>query len=314
MPSGSESEPVAAPRGPRPRLRTAVTAPTTDFMTAAKGDSAARFQPAWEPALPAQGMAYLLVVLAAAVAVASHLFLRLHSGDVSGDEAATFVLLAVAAAIAQIFVVITPRNQSYHTTIVFLIPAALLLPPELLPLVALVQHGPEWLKERYPWYIQTFNIANYTLDLIAASASAHALLRASSLIPDDGLRYAAASVAAAVVLVVTNHVLLALMLRLGRGHSWRTSGLFTFESLSTDFVLGALGITLTVVSQENLWLIGLALAPVLLIHRSLAVPALEAEARVDPKTGLFNARHFAAALGEEPERATRLERPLSLLM
>ena len=37
-------------------------------------------------------------------------------------------------------------------------PAALLLPPELVALLAVVQHVPEWLKERYPWYIQTFNI------------------------------------------------------------------------------------------------------------------------------------------------------------
>ena len=52
----------------------------------------------------------------------------------------------------------------------------------------------------------------------------------------------------------------------------------------------------------------------LLIHRSLAVPALEEEARVDPKTGLFNARHFASALSEELGRATRFDRPLSLIM
>src|SRR4029077_7426221 len=38
------------------------------------------------------------------------------------------------------------------------------------------------------------------------------------------------------------------------------------------------------------------------------------EARVDPKTGLFNARHFAAALNEELQRAERFERPLSLVM
>ena len=50
------------------------------------------------------------------------------------------------------------------------------------------------------------------------------------------------------------------------------------------------------------------------MHRSLAVPALQAEARVDPKTGLFNARHFAAALAEEIGRARRFERPMSLIM
>src|SRR5205823_6763574 len=41
---------------------------------------------------------------------------------------------------------------------------------------------------------------------------------------------------------------------------------------------------------------------------------LQAEARVDPKTGLFNARYFASALGEELGRATRFERPMSLIM
>ena len=46
----------------------------------------------------------------------------------------------------------------------------------------------------------------------------------------------------------------------------------------------------------------------------MSVPALQAEARVDPKTGLFNARHFAAALAEEIGRARRFERPMSLIM
>jgi diguanylate cyclase (GGDEF)-like protein/putative nucleotidyltransferase with HDIG domain len=104
------------------------------------------------------------------------------------------------------------------------------------------------------------------------------------------------------------------MLCLGRGHSLRTTGLFSYESLSTDLVLAVLGITMTAVWNADPWLVAAALAPMILIHRSLTVPALEQEARVDPKTGLFNARHFASALAEELERATRLERPLSLLM
>ena len=40
----------------------------------------------------------------------------------------TFVLLGTSVALAQLFVVRTPGNKSYHTTGVFLIPAALLLP------------------------------------------------------------------------------------------------------------------------------------------------------------------------------------------
>src|SRR6185312_1624930 len=66
--------------------------------------------------------------------------------------------------------------------------------------------------------------------------------------------------------------------------------------------------------QSNPWLVPFALTPLFLIHRSLSVPALQAEARVDPKTGLFNARHFAAALAEEIGRAQRFERPMSLIM
>ena len=80
----------------------------------------------------------------------------------------TFAAFAAAAALTQLFVVWTPRNQSYHTSMVFLLPAALILPPELFVLVPLVQHIPEWLKERYAWYVQTFNIANYTLASLAA--------------------------------------------------------------------------------------------------------------------------------------------------
>ena len=74
----------------------------------------------------------------------------------------------------------TPRDQSYHTTIVFLIPAALLLPPELVALMGVVQHIPEWLKVRYPWYIQGFNIANYTLNGLAAWAAVAASSRAGT--------------------------------------------------------------------------------------------------------------------------------------
>jgi len=79
-------------------------------------------------------------------------------------------------------------------------------------------------------------------------------------------------------------------------------------------VLAALGVATYTLWQQNHWVIPFVLAPLVLVHRSLAVPQLQAEARVDPKTGLFNARHFAAALSEEIGRARRFERPMSLIM
>src|SRR5213075_415494 len=78
--------------------------------------------------------------------------------------------------------------------------------------------------------------------------------------------------------------------------------------------LAALGVATFAFWEVNPWLIPFAIAPLVLVHRSMAVPQLQAEARVDPKTGLFNARHFATALSEEIGRARRFERPMSLIM
>ena len=102
-----------------------------------------------------------------------------------------------------------------------------------------------------------------------------------------------------------NHFLLATMLHLARGHSLRGTGLFSVESLSTDFVLAMLGVGVRRALGLEPLLLPTAVAPLLLIHRSLSVPALQQEARVDPKTGLFNARHFTGELREELERAER---------
>ncbi|HVN59842.1 MAG TPA: diguanylate cyclase [Gaiellaceae bacterium] len=224
-----------------------------------------------------------------------------------------FAVLAAAAAIAQLFMVRTPRNQSYHTTIVFLVPAALILPPQQLPLLVLVVHIPEWLKHRYRWPLQTFNIADYVVAVMAAWGAAQ-LIEHSSWIANPSLRFAVTGLVASVVLVLVNHGLLAVMLYLAYGHSIRETGLFSFENLSTELVLAALGVAFAYFWLENPWLIPFAVAPILLVHRSLTVPALQAEARVDPKTGLFNARHFALALQEELGRAERFQRPLSLIM
>src|SRR5262249_49278075 len=91
-------------------------------------------------------------------------------------------------------------------------------------------------------------------------------------------------------------------------------GLFTWINLSTELVLAALGIGLASLWRENPWLVPFSIAPLLLIHRSLHVLRLEEQARVDPQTGLFNARHFSTVLNEELARAKRFGPPLSLIM
>ena len=51
------------------------------------------------------------------------------------SEWVALALISVGAALAHLFPVVTPRNQSYHTTFVVLVPAVLLLPAWVLPLV-----------------------------------------------------------------------------------------------------------------------------------------------------------------------------------
>jgi diguanylate cyclase (GGDEF)-like protein/putative nucleotidyltransferase with HDIG domain len=271
-----------------------------------------------EQGLPAPALAYYLLVGGLAVGISAPFLGRLSS-DHHGWLA--FLVFSTCAAIAQLFVVVMPRRGaksegtlSYHTTGVFLLPAALLLSPQLAALVAIVQHVPEWLKKRQAWYIGTFNIFNYTVTIFATLGANRFILRQDWLPATNGFRTAVAGLAACLVFVLVNDALLATMFRLGRGISFSESGLFTFDLLASELVLAALGVGVASFWHASPWLIPLTLAPLILINRSLSVPALQMEARVDPKTGLFNARHFADALAEELERAQRFERPLSLMM
>ncbi|HKC23068.1 MAG TPA: diguanylate cyclase [Gaiellaceae bacterium] len=259
--------------------------------------------------LPRNARLYFLLVACATAAATLPFMSRLQDTN----HWLAFFILGSAAATAQLFRVQTPRDQAYHTAIVFVIAAAFLLPPELVALMGIVQHIPEWLKIRYRWYLQTFNICNYVLASMAVWFLAHHIMGWSA-ISDRTLRVAVAGLVCSVVFVTINHTVLALMLHFARGHTLRETGLFELEHFSTDLVLAALGVATFAFWQSNPWLIPFSIAPLVLVHRSLAVPQLQAEARVDPKTGLFNARHFAAALSEEIGRAQRFERPMSLIM
>src|SRR5207302_9866225 len=129
-----------------------------------------------------------------------------------------------------------------------------------------------------------------------------------------GAGWATAGILACILFVVMNDVLLAGMLYLARGHRPRETKIFSPANLSMELVLAAIGIGVAAFWRSNPWLVPFVIAPLLLVHRSLHVPRLEEQARVDPKTGLFNARHFAAVLNEELARAQRFSRPLSLIM
>ncbi|MBA3476274.1 MAG: GGDEF domain-containing protein, partial [Actinobacteria bacterium] len=259
--------------------------------------------------LPPKALAYFIVVAVVAIAVTAPFLAQL---DQTTGDWLEFAILAVSVALAQFFVVRTPGNKSYHTTGVFLIAAVLLLPPALLAVLPLIQHVPEWLRSRGTWYVQITNVLVFMIATMAAWGAADLVRGADNLVASDDVRFALAGTAASVVLVALNSSLLAPTIRLVNGHPMRQ--LFSYQTLSTEFVFAALGVVLASFWTGNAWLVPFAIAPLLLVHRALSVPQLQAEARVDPKTGLFNARYFAAALTDELGRAQRFERPMSLIM
>jgi two-component system, cell cycle sensor histidine kinase and response regulator CckA len=230
--------------------------------------SAIAARPARLP-LPASARMLYLTVVAAALAGAAAAFMHPSSSLTSW---LTFALLSAATAASQFFVVRTGRNAGFHTGIVFVAAAALLLPPELVALMALGPAVLDWMKERYPWYIQTFNVANYTVDGLAAWGVAR-IVHAVAPGPDE-LRFALAGAAAALVFVLLNHLLLAAMLKLGRGHSFRDSGLFSVAGLAPDLILATLGVALAVLWVANPWILPAVIAPLVWSHRSFGTLAL----------------------------------------
>ncbi len=88
----------------------------------------------------------------------------------------------------------------------------------------------------------------------------------------------------------------------------------TTDGLAADVVSVTRGVVIGALWHYNPIVIPFAAVPAILVGRSLSLPRLQAEARLDAKTGLYNSRHFAHALEQELSRAKRYGRPLSLIM
>ncbi|MEP6910183.1 MAG: PAS domain S-box protein [Actinomycetota bacterium] len=236
---------------------------------------------------PRAAQLYLLCLSLATALATGIAFLK---GAPSTGEVATFVILAACAAVAQSFLVGGGSYHGLHTAIAFVIAGALLLPPELVVLMAVVQHLPHGLKQRYPWYIQTFNIANYGFAALAAWGAAQ-LVHGAPL-GNTELRFALTGAAASVVWILVNHSALATMLRLARGTSYRETGLFSVKTMAMDMVVASLGVALASFWRTNPWLTPAVIAPLVVSHRSLSILSLlrDSEER-------FRAMFESAAIG-----------------
>ena len=252
------------------------------------------------------------LLIAAGIGLAIALLARLRYGTGSWGA---FASISVAAAISQLLVARSSSSRHAHESLaVFIVAAALVLPPELVVLVPIAQHIPEWLKQRYSWTVQAASISCATLAAFAAWGVADLVLKGHGLITSGTDKIALAGVLAAATFVFVDHSLVAIIKqRLGGAlGAWRSAA--WLSSLGYNLALAALGVVIALIWAYDSWLALFAIAPLALAQRSLTVPRLQEEARVDPKTGLYNARHFGRVFGDELARSIRYGHPLSVLM
>ncbi|HEY3070591.1 MAG TPA: GGDEF domain-containing protein, partial [Gaiellaceae bacterium] len=184
--------------------------------------------------------------------------------------------------------------------------AVLILPPTLAAVAIAVAFIPEWVRSRPRWYIVVFNAANFVGPAFVARVCFDALRG-----PTDR-EWALAALVGIAAFVVVQYGVLATMLRLARGV--RIADTVRLDCVLIDAGLISLGAVAAVLWDVNQVLVALTLFPLALAYRSLAIPGLIEATRVEPKTGLYNMRHFTSVMSQELERARRFDRPLALLM
>jgi diguanylate cyclase (GGDEF)-like protein len=255
-------------------------------------------------ALPAPAAAFEFVVVWAIAALA---FVFAREASVGTDDWRAFAVLVPVIAGAHLLAHEREKHQGSHLSLAPMFAAVLLLPPLLAAAAIAVAFVPEWARTRVSWYIALFNIANFVGPALAARAAFEAF---GSTTVDTA--WALAAVAAAGIFLALQYAVLAVMLKLARGISVRET--MRLDCVLIDAGLLSLGAAGAALAEVDGMLAALLVLPLALLYRSLAIPRLLEATRIEPKTGLFNVRHFQAALEQELARAARFDRPLSLAM
>jgi hypothetical protein len=126
--------------------------------------------------------------------------------------------------------------------------------------VILVTHLVEWAWYRYPWYIQTFNIATYALSVAAAYLASSLVNLGSIGLP---LSQTAGFLTGTAAFLLVNHLMVGMVLKLARGESFAQSGVFGVLTLMIDFSLLCLGTAAALIWSINPYASILTLIPLI---------------------------------------------------
>lgn len=209
------------------------------------------------------------------------------------------------------------RVKDWHS--IWCLPIAVLLPPVYallapLPLMALV----DLRIRRGVLYRRVFSAAAISLSLGAASAIFHGLSTPlgihGSPTTAPVLTWAIVIVGCSVVRWFVNVVLVLIAVRAADPETTLWELLSNRESVYGDLVEVSLGVLVTVVVAVHPALVIVALPSVLLQQRFVLHGQLVTEARIDARTGLFNAHTWEREASTEVFRATRTKTPLAVLL
>ncbi|MDE3721479.1 GGDEF domain-containing protein [Nocardiopsis sp. N85] len=179
-------------------------------------------------------------------------------------------------------------------------PVVLLLPPVYsfiipIPIFLLLQRR----TRQTLVYRRVFNAAAVGLSGFLVSVAWHTLVAGDLMKGLSGVAEVSERLATApgvltalgccIVFTVLNTFLVSLALRISSGSRHGLPPLWDRESLLVDVVEICVGITVAVLVHISLFLLPIAVPPILLLQRSLLYHQLQTAARTDPKTGLLNA-------------------------
>lgn len=228
------------------------------------------------------------------------------------EHSLLLLMLGVFAAVTQTLKVegATART-SYQISWIAYGASFVLLNPLETTIVILVAHVAEWIWHRYPWYIQSFNVAGFVIVAGIASTAWGAVSNAQDIFALTG---ALGFLLTAAIVTLLNHLMVGVVIWLARGESLIRSGVFNLLTLMIDFVSFGMGIASGLIWMVNPYAVIFILSPLYLIYTTLQVPSLQQQTRTEPKTGLYNARYFSEVLAAELERANKFDRPLTVVM
>ena len=216
--------------------------------------------------LSTESKTFIFATLGTGGFVLVHQLSRLHWDQLG------LLALALLAAAAQTFKVYGPTPRSNYNVAWLLYGFTLFsLGLQAALFVILIAHLAEWLRHRYPWYIQTFNISVYAIAAIAADFIYRLINPANTPLELQGALALGVSIAAFTFL---NHLLVGIVLQLARGQTFAESGVFDFLPLAADFTLLGLGAASALIFLINPFGALLNIIPVYLLYQALKVPGL----------------------------------------